>query len=71
MIFVVPVAIKVFYPIYFKMELTSCYEYLGIRFDKEIRIFGALLYVIQVTFLICFNFIFVIIFISLPPSQIP
>lgn len=51
MLFVVPVAIKVFYPIYFKMELTSCYEYLGIRFDKELRILGALLYVIQVILL--------------------
>lgn len=48
MVMVIPVAVKVFYPIYFKMELTSCYEYLGIRFGKEIRIFGALLYVIQV-----------------------
>lgn len=48
MIMVIPVAVKIFYPIYFKMELTSCYEYLGIRFGKEIRILGAVLYVIQV-----------------------
>lgn len=48
MVFVVPVAVKVFYPIYFKMELTSCYEYLGIRFGKEIRVLGAVLYVLQV-----------------------
>ncbi|TDG52671.1 hypothetical protein AWZ03_000904 [Drosophila navojoa] len=50
MLLVIPVAIKVFYPIYFKMELTSCYEYLGIRFGKEIRILGAVLYVIQMCF---------------------
>ncbi|XP_037939154.1 sodium-coupled monocarboxylate transporter 1-like [Teleopsis dalmanni] len=50
MVLVVPVAVKIFYPIYFKMELTSCYEYLGIRFGKEIRIFGAILYVIQMCF---------------------
>lgn len=50
MIMVIPVAVKIFYPIYFKMELTSCYEYLGIRFGKEIRILGAVLYVIQVRF---------------------
>lgn len=49
MLLVIPVAVKVFYPIYFKMELTSCYEYLGIRFGKEIRILGAVLYVIQVS----------------------
>lgn len=48
MVIVIPVAVKIFYPIYFKMELTSCYEYLGIRFGKEIRILGAVLYVIQV-----------------------
>lgn len=48
MIMVIPVALKVFYPIYFKLQLTSCYEYLGIRFGKNIRIFGAILYIIQV-----------------------
>ncbi|XP_075160532.1 sodium-coupled monocarboxylate transporter 1 [Haematobia irritans] len=50
MVFVVPVAVKIFYPIYFKMELTSCYEYLGIRFGKEIRVLGAILYVLQMCF---------------------
>ncbi|XP_013106181.1 sodium-coupled monocarboxylate transporter 1 [Stomoxys calcitrans] len=50
MVFVIPVAVKVFYPIYFKMELTSCYEYLGIRFGKEIRVLGAVLYVLQMCF---------------------
>ncbi|XP_017493394.1 PREDICTED: sodium-coupled monocarboxylate transporter 1-like, partial [Rhagoletis zephyria] len=50
MILVIPVAVKIFYPIYFKMELTSCYEYLGIRFGREIRILGAVLYVIQMCF---------------------
>ncbi|XP_034480541.1 sodium-coupled monocarboxylate transporter 1 [Drosophila innubila] len=50
MVLVIPVAVKIFYPIYFKMELTSCYEYLGIRFGKEIRILGAVLYVIQMCF---------------------
>ncbi|KAH8366179.1 hypothetical protein KR093_009954 [Drosophila rubida] len=50
MVLVIPIAVKIFYPIYFKMELTSCYEYLGIRFGKEIRILGAVLYVIQMCF---------------------
>lgn len=48
MLMVIPVALKIFYPIYFKLQLTSCYEYLGIRFGKNIRIFGAILYIIQV-----------------------
>lgn len=48
MLLVIPVAIKIYYPIYFKLQLTSCYEYLGIRFGKEIRIFGAILYILQV-----------------------
>lgn len=47
---VIPVAIKIYYPIYFKLQLTSCYEYLGIRFGKNIRIFGAILYIVQMSF---------------------
>lgn len=47
---VIPVAIKIYYPIYFKLQLTSCYEYLGIRFGNEIRIFGAILYIVQMAF---------------------
>uniref|UniRef100_A0A182TZZ1 Uncharacterized protein n=1 Tax=Anopheles melas TaxID=34690 RepID=A0A182TZZ1_9DIPT len=47
MVLVVPVAVKVFYPIYFKLDVTSCYEYLGMRFDKRIRTFGAVLYILQ------------------------
>uniref|UniRef100_A0A1B0DA22 Uncharacterized protein n=1 Tax=Phlebotomus papatasi TaxID=29031 RepID=A0A1B0DA22_PHLPP len=50
MVLVIPMAVKVFYPIYFKMQLTSCYEYLGIRFGKRLRIFGAILYIIQMSF---------------------
>uniref|UniRef100_A0A182WL57 Sodium-dependent multivitamin transporter n=1 Tax=Anopheles minimus TaxID=112268 RepID=A0A182WL57_9DIPT len=50
MVLVVPIAVKVFYPIYYKLEVTSCYEYLGLRFDKRIRIFGAVLYILQMLF---------------------
>ncbi|CAD7081832.1 unnamed protein product [Hermetia illucens] len=50
MLLVIPVAIKVFYPIYFRLELTSCYEYLGIRFGRDIRMLGAFLYIIQMSF---------------------
>lgn len=47
---VIPVAIKLFYPVYFKMNLTSCYEYLGTRFDNKLRVFGAVLYIVQMAF---------------------
>ena len=50
MILVIPFAVKVFYPIYDQMKLTSCYEYLGTRFGKELRIFGGSLYIIQMCF---------------------
>lgn len=50
MVLVIPFAVKVFYPIYDQMKLTSCYEYLGMRFGKEMRIFGGLLYIIQMCF---------------------
>lgn len=51
LLMVVPVACYIFYPIYFKMELFSCYEYLGVRFDSNrLRVFGAVLYIIQMSF---------------------
>lgn len=50
MIFVIFVAVKIFYPIYDNMQLTSCYEYLGMRFGKEMRIYGGVLYIIQMCF---------------------
>lgn len=50
MILVIPVAIKIFYPIYHDMQLTSCYEYLGVRFGKEMRLMGGILYIIQMCF---------------------
>lgn len=50
MILVIPFALKVFYPIYDDMKLTSCYEYLGVRFGKELRVFGGCLYILQMCF---------------------
>ncbi|XP_055532452.1 sodium-coupled monocarboxylate transporter 1 isoform X2 [Wyeomyia smithii] len=47
---VTPVAVKLFYPIYYKMNLTSCYEYLGTRFNNKLRVFGAVLYILQMSF---------------------
>lgn len=50
MVLVIPFSVKIFFPIYDDMKLTSCYEYLGMRFGKEMRIFGALLYIVQMSF---------------------
>lgn len=50
MIMVIPFALKIFYPIYDDMKLTSCYEYLGVRFGKELRVFGGCLYILQMCF---------------------
>lgn len=50
MLLVIPVALKIFYPIYDNMKLTSCYEYLGVRFGKELRVFGGVLYILQMCF---------------------
>ncbi|XP_070501308.1 sodium-coupled monocarboxylate transporter 1-like [Chironomus tepperi] len=50
MILVIPVALKVFYPIYHEMQLTSCYEYLGVRFGRRMRLMGGILYVLQMCF---------------------
>lgn len=50
MLLVIPVAVKIFYPIYHEKQLTSCYEYLGLRFGKEMRLMGAILYIIQMCF---------------------
>lgn len=50
MLMVIPLALKVFFPIYDQMKLTSCYEYLGMRFGKEMRVFGGSLYIIQMCF---------------------
>jgi sodium-coupled monocarboxylate transporter 8/12 len=50
MILVIPVALKIFYPIYHDMQLTSCYEYLGVRFGKRMRVMGGILYILQMCF---------------------
>lgn len=50
MLLVIPVALKVFYPIYHEMQLTSCYEYLGVRFGKRMRVVGGMLYILQMSF---------------------
>jgi hypothetical protein len=40
-------AAGVFYPVFFKAQLTTVYEYLEKRFDKKTRLLGSFLYVLR------------------------
>ncbi|KAF2901934.1 hypothetical protein ILUMI_04247, partial [Ignelater luminosus] len=40
----------IFLPVYFKLEFTSVYEYLNIRFDKKIRTLASFLFTLSVFF---------------------
>ncbi|XP_071052703.1 sodium-coupled monocarboxylate transporter 1 [Onthophagus taurus] len=46
-IIVVPLASKFYLPVYMKLRLTSSYEYLSLRFNKNVRTFASILYIIQ------------------------
>lgn len=35
-----------FLPLFYKLQITSVYEYLGVRFNNKVRILGSLLYAI-------------------------
>ena len=43
-------AANFFWPIFYRLGLTSAYEYLEMRFCRLIRVFGAILFVIQMVF---------------------
>ncbi|CAH0406503.1 unnamed protein product [Chilo suppressalis] len=46
-ILVVPIASKLYLPVFMRLRLTSCYEYLEIRFCKAIRVYASALYMLQ------------------------
>ncbi|GBP30471.1 Sodium-coupled monocarboxylate transporter 1 [Eumeta japonica] len=46
---VVPIASYLFLPVFMKLRLTSCYEYLEIRFCKTVRMYACILYMLQMT----------------------
>ncbi|GAB6024079.1 hypothetical protein CHUAL_008793 [Chamberlinius hualienensis] len=48
---VIPMAVYLFIPVYFKINKSSIYEYLEMRFNTATRIFAALIMAIQVIFL--------------------
>lgn len=41
------VMIKVFLPVFYKMQLTSSFEYLEMRFDHKTRILGSFLFLLK------------------------
>ncbi|XP_054271258.1 sodium-coupled monocarboxylate transporter 1-like [Macrosteles quadrilineatus] len=46
-VIVVPITSYLYLPVYMKLRLTSCYEYLEMRFNKKIRVIAAALYMLQ------------------------
>ncbi|KAI4465482.1 sodium-coupled monocarboxylate transporter [Holotrichia oblita] len=46
-LFAVPLASKLYLPVYMKLRVTSSYEYLSMRFNTYTRLFASVLYVIQ------------------------
>jgi len=46
-VIVVPITSHLYLPVYMKLKLTSCYEYLEMRFNKKIRVIAAVLYILQ------------------------
>eukprot|EP00069_Balaena_mysticetus_P013492 bmy_22059T0 len=45
--FVVVLSAEVFLPVFYKLEITSTYEYLGLRFNKYVRLCGTILFIVQ------------------------
>ncbi|CAG9585478.1 unnamed protein product [Danaus chrysippus] len=43
----VPVASQLYLPVFMRLRLTSCYEYLEVRFCKSMRVYASVLYMLQ------------------------
>ncbi|KPJ15084.1 Sodium-coupled monocarboxylate transporter 2 [Papilio machaon] len=46
-VLVVPIASQLYLPVFMRLRLTSCYEYLEIRFCKSMRVYASSLYMLQ------------------------
>lgn len=44
---IVPIASRLYLPVFMKLRLTSCYEYLELRFCKSVRMYASILYFLQ------------------------
>lgn len=40
----------VYLPVFFKLQVTSTYEYLELRFDRRVRSFGSLIFALSLFF---------------------
>ncbi|XP_053113063.1 sodium-coupled monocarboxylate transporter 1-like [Hemicordylus capensis] len=45
--FMVVISAEVFLPVYYRLQLTSAYEYLELRYNKYVRLTGTLMFIIQ------------------------
>ncbi|XP_006871165.1 PREDICTED: sodium-coupled monocarboxylate transporter 1 [Chrysochloris asiatica] len=45
--FVVVISAEVFLPVFYKLGITSTYEYLELRFNKAVRLCGTILFIVQ------------------------
>ncbi|KAM3963394.1 sodium-coupled monocarboxylate transporter 1 [Aphomia sociella] len=46
-VLVVPIASQLYVPVFMRLRLTSCYEYLEVRFCKSVRVYASALYMMQ------------------------
>ncbi|XP_073943999.1 sodium-coupled monocarboxylate transporter 1 [Choristoneura fumiferana] len=46
-VLVVPITSHLYLPVFMRLRLTSCYEYLEVRFCKSIRVYASILYMLQ------------------------
>ncbi|XP_049867360.1 sodium-coupled monocarboxylate transporter 1 [Pectinophora gossypiella] len=46
-VLVVPITSQLYLPVFMRLRLTSCYEYLEVRFCKSIRVYASALYMMQ------------------------
>lgn len=46
-VLVIPITSHLFLPVFMRLRLTSCYEYLEIRFCKTVRLYASALYMMQ------------------------
>ncbi|CAK1552056.1 unnamed protein product [Leptosia nina] len=46
-ILVVPISSQLYLPVFMRLRLTSCYEYLEVRFCKSMRVYASALYMLQ------------------------
>nr|XP_055047428.1 sodium-coupled monocarboxylate transporter 1 isoform X1 [Misgurnus anguillicaudatus] len=59
-VLMVVVSSEIFLPIFYRLGITSTYEYLEMRFNKVIRLFGTVLFIIQTVSMFHLNIIHIV-----------